>query len=394
VCGRKRYSHINFFHAPLQCWDLIVVGFARIPQHTQNVLPQQRSGALIDFSAVVPAGVEAGRPLLAAGIALVVALVLGPFVIRFLRQRCGERIASDSARLNELHSSKQKTPTMGGVLIIAAFLVGAGTCVQWGTAFVWLVAGMTLLLCGVGACDDWIKLRTSKKGLTVRQKFIAQAIVAIIASVALAAIRGVAAGRATSLSGWLPEGAQWLMIPWAAFVIVGASNAVNLTDGLDGLAAGCTVITGTAMTVIISWSVGDSLVNSGTHAAVHQDAAVFSGAITAAAAGFLWFNRHPARVFMGDTGSLPIGGLLALLALACEMEFVLLITGAVFVVEVLSVILQVGWYRRTQRRVLLCSPLHNHFVFQSVKEVRIVRAFWLAACVCSLLGMVLWYASG
>jgi len=341
------------------------------------------------FGSVVFDGMAFRKPLLAGGIAFAVALVLGPFVIRILRQRCGERIASDSARLNELHASKQKTPTMGGVLIMAAFLIGAGTCVQWHTAFVWLVVGLALLLCGLGAWDDWIKLRTSKKGLTVRQKFIAQAVIAFIASAVLAAIRGFEGGPATSLSGWLPEWAQFLMIPWAAFVIVGASNAVNLTDGLDGLAAGCTVITGAAMTVIICRTAAAASISAGGDAGIVQDASIFFAAITAAAAGFLWFNKHPASVFMGDTGSLPIGGLFALLAVACQLEFVLLLTGAVFVVEVLSVMLQVAWFRRTKQRILLCSPLHNHFVFQAVKEVRIVRAFWLAALACSGLAILL-----
>ncbi|MFO1003990.1 MAG: hypothetical protein U0936_27045 [Planctomycetaceae bacterium] len=158
------------------------------------------------------------------------------------------------------------------------------------------------------------------------------------------------------------------------------SNAVNLTDGLDGLAAGCTSITAIATTIIVvvqisSSGASESLMIAGTS----------SAALAGSSAGFLWFNRFPAKVFMGDAGSLPIGGIIAITALMSGTEFLLLLTGVVFVAETLSVMLQVFWFRRTGRRILLCSPLHNHFVFQKVPEAKIVRWFWLTAAATAIL---------
>lgn len=181
----------------------------------------------------------------------------------------------------------------------------------------------------------------------------------------------------------------WGWIPWAAFVIVGSSNAVNLTDGLDGLACGCSAIASSTMVLVIC---GISTVGGNgqdIHDSSRTVAAMSCAALAGSTFGFLWWNRHPARVFMGDAGSLPIGSLLAIAALSTGHELLLAIIGAVFVVETLSVMLQVGWYRRTRRRVLLCSPLHNHFVFRGVAETRIVIAFWLGAVLAALAGLTI-----
>jgi phospho-N-acetylmuramoyl-pentapeptide-transferase len=208
--------------------------------------------------------------------------------------------------------------------------------------------------------------------------------------VAFAAAAGVfflqiaPASSGLSLSAWLPESINWLYIPWATIVIIAVSNAVNLTDGLDGLAAGCTTITASATTVIILAGV-----SSGQGSESSMTVAASSAALAGSAAGFLWFNRFPARVFMGDAGSLPIGGILAITALMSGTELLLLLTGAVFVVETLSVMLQVFWFRRTGRRILLCSPLHNHFVFQKVPETKIVKWFWFTAATTAILATVL-----
>ena len=180
---------------------------------------------------------------------------------------------------------------------------------------------------------------------------------------------------------WLQTG--WAYIPWAMFVIVGTSNAVNLTDGLDGLAAGCTFVTALALGVIVVFA--EIGLNS---AGLRQDSAVMFAALTGSALGFLRFNRHPAQVFMGDAGSLPIGGLLAVAALACRLELTLALVGLVFVLETLSVMIQVAWYRQTKRRVLLCSPLHNHFVFRGIPERRIVCGFWMASVFFALAGLL------
>lgn len=331
-----------------------------------------------DSAAALTTGASWKRPALAATVAALCTLAFGPLVIRQLKQRFHERIASDSARLNELHAGKKNTPTMGGLLLMFAFWTASAVSPRHSSPLAWLIFGTSLALCSVGAFDDWIKLRTSKKGLTVRQKLAAQTIIAAAASTGLFFLRDPSvASSATSLLHWLPASVQWLFIVWSTFVIVASSNAVNLTDGLDGLAAGCTAICSAAMVAILV-----SIMRT-SDSSTHHDSAVFLSAMAGACLGFLRFNRHPARVFMGDTGSLPLGGLLGVLSVACQMELLLLLTGIVFVVEAASVIVQVFWYRRTGRRILLCSPLHNHFVFQQVKETRIVAAFWaVTAIVC------------
>lgn len=344
---------------------------------------------------LLPEQAAAGPLLLAGGLAFLVSLVLGPVVIRGLKARFQERIASDSVKLNELHAAKQHTPTMGGLLILISFLAGSSIAVSWTSLWTWLVFVISVLLCGVGATDDWIKLRTTRKGLTVRQKLVAQIVIATVASIGLFCVLPQTGYSRFSLSGWLPESLYFLMIPWSVFIIVATSNAVNLTDGLDGLAAGCTAICGLAMTLLIAWQVHEIQEITRTEfskratdesvAAVQWDSALFMISLSGAALGFLWFNRHPARVFMGDAGSLPIGGLLGLLALGSRMELLLLLTGVVFVAETVSVMIQVTWYRRTGRRILLCSPLHNHFVFLRIPERRIVTGFWIL----SLFGVLL-----
>jgi phospho-N-acetylmuramoyl-pentapeptide-transferase len=322
--------------------------------------------------------------LTAAVAALVVTLIAGPTTIRCLKRRFRERIVTDSARLNELHASKKNTPTMGGLMIIGAVLVGALPHVRFNMAATWLILYVTLALMILGAYDDWIKLKTQRKGLTVRQKFVAQVVIGVIAATWLVLIRESAGANSSSVPSIFERllSSRWFFILWGTLVIVGSSNAVNLTDGLDGLAAGCTAITGTALTITI-------LRLADASSTTCPEAAIFSAALSGSAIGFLFFNKHPARLFMGDAGSLPIGGLLAIIALCCHVELTLLIAGTVFVVETLSVILQVFWYRRTGQRILLCSPLHNHFVFQGRREPRIVAAFWSAAAMCSVIGVLL-----
>ena len=324
----------------------------------------------------------------AAAIALLMSLVLGPFVIGWLRSRFRERIASDSNRLNELHASKKDTPTMGGVLIVGTFLASVVTQIGVASCLLWIIIGGTLSLMAIGSYDDWIKLRTTRKGLTVQQKFLAQILVSFAIAMGLQCLNPIAASEhnVALLGVALPNSTSWLFLPWSTLVIVATTNSVNLTDGLDGLAAGCSAITGLALTVILASNASVSTVPSWS-----SEAAITCAALTGSTLGFLWFNRHPARVFMGDAGSLPIGGILAISTLACRIELSLFLIGAVFVVETLSVVMQVAWYRRTRRRILLCSPLHNHFVFQGVRENKIVTGFWIAAALCSALGIaILW----
>jgi phospho-N-acetylmuramoyl-pentapeptide-transferase len=200
---------------------------------------------------------------------------------------------------------------------------------------------------------------SGRKGLTVLQKLMWQLL--------FAGILGVWLGW----SQW-PQGEQggssytlWLFVIWTMFWVAGGSNAVNLTDGLDGLAAGSVVLSGAALAIVIGIQ------------AERAEWCVVPAVLAGTSAAFLWYNRHPARVFMGDAGALPLGAVLGLCTVAAGVELGMVVCGVVFVVELMSVVLQVLWYRRTRRRLLLCSPLHNHFVFAGVTEQRIVRGFWL-----------------
>lgn len=317
--------------------------------------------------------------------ALLTTLVFGPFCIRCLKSRFRERIASDSVHLNALHAAKKNTPTMGGILIVGSTLISLLAWADRSSPLVWLNCLTLVFLLLLGGVDDWIKLKTSRKGLTVRQKLGFQCMIALLAAIGVWVIRSHANVPASITlpfaSTTISPGPIW--IPWAVLVIVGASNAVNLTDGLDGLATGCTAITSTFLAVSIACGV--SVIADD---ASRQTSIISSAALAGSTLGFLWWNRHPARVFMGDAGSLPIGGLLALAALSTGCELILAILGIVFVAETLSVIIQVAWYRRTGRRVFLCSPLHNHFVFRGIAEQKIVNRLWLAAMLAGLLGLM------
>lgn len=317
-------------------------------------------------------------------LSLFLSLVFGPHLIRWLKSRFTERIASDSTTLNELHAAKKNTPTMGGLLISGTAVLSILCFNDASSPLPWLFCGTVLALTLLGASDDWIKLRTHRTGLTARQKLWVQLIVSVAAATVMYLLK-----RETGSSGIvhvpgiaIPMQLDIYWIPWAVFVIVGASNAVNLTDGLDGLASGASAILCIALVVIIC---GSSL--AGVDGQSRTVAAISCGALAGSTLGFLWWNRHRAQIFMGDTGSLPIGGLLAIATLATGTELLLAMTGFVFVVETLSVILQVAWYRRTKRRILLCSPLHNHFVFRGVAEPKIVLWFWMAAITAAVLGV-------
>jgi len=330
------------------------------------------------------------RAALAAGLSFVVAVLLGPRWIAWLADRFREPIKSDSAEISHLHRKKHATPTMGGLFIVAALFASALLFNDWENGFVMpalvVVGGMTLL----GIVDDLVKLRTPAKGVSARCKLIGQIVVAGIAAVMLYRVQ---AGSADGLLLHIPLTAAPLhlglwFIPLAAFVIVGTSNAVNLTDGLDGLAGGCLIAATVAVTGLV-------------YAAGHAQWAAYlgvpripqAGEMTVLAAamiggvlGFLWFNCHPAQVFMGDTGALPLGGLLGFLAVVARQELLLIVIAGVFVVEALSVILQVGYFKWRQQRLFRCAPLHHHFQLLGWPENKIVVRFWIAAALCALLG--------
>lgn len=331
------------------------------------------------------------RIVLASISSFLFAILLGPLAIRWLEKRFRERVDSASEKLNEIHASKNSTPTMGGIFIVGSILISAFLWADLSNRYVQLgilvAAGFALL----GAYDDWIKLSTSQNGLKPRQKLIVQALLSTI-------VGGVLYYNHSQLH----SGLDLIMpvtrltcylgiffIPWSILVLVGSSNAVNLTDGLDGLASGCMVFAGSSFAGL-TYLAGHKVMAEYLQMPYIPGAGELSiilGAAVGAVLGFLWFNCYPAQVFMGDTGSLPLGALLGLAALVIRQEALLVIAGGIFVVETLSVILQVTWFKRTGNRVLACSPLHNHFLFKGQHEMKIVVRFWICSALLAIIAI-------
>ena len=299
-------------------------------------------------------------------IALSMVLIAGRPAIRLLARFCREPNFSNSKKLEALHAHKDRTPTMGGLLILAAIATTSLLFAEITTP-AFLLGAVVLVGFGIiGLLDDSFKLHTGRKGLSAKTKLLAQLAVATIAAVLL--YRTTDTGLHIPLIGDTIPIDRWY-IPLAVFIITGSSNAVNLTDGLDGLAAGCLACCFGAMTLFALFI---------THTTT-PSIAVMLAATTGAVIGFWRFNRYPARVFMGDVGSLPLGALLGLFALLTGLELVLAVLGIIFVAEALSVIIQVGAFKLKKRRVFLCAPLHHHFQFLGWSETTIVRRFHLVA---------------
>ncbi|MBD3675145.1 MAG: phospho-N-acetylmuramoyl-pentapeptide-transferase [Planctomycetaceae bacterium] len=331
------------------------------------------------------------RIALASVTAFLMSLLLGPFAIRWLKRRCKERIASDSEHLNELQADKDQTPTMGGLFIVASLVIAI---LLWGDLsnhFTLLGLFTVISFATLGAIDDWTKLSTTRNGLRARQKLAVQALLAAIISGFLY-FELSSVPRGLELIWPLGNNGLYLgvgFILWALLVLVGSSNAVNLTDGLDGLATGCSLMSGAAFAAI-AYLAGHKVLSSYlsiTYIPGSGEIAILLGALVGAMLGFLWFNCYPAQVFMGDTGSLAIGALLAFSALVTRQEILWVVIGGIFVIETLSVIFQVGWFRMTGRRLIRCSPLHNHFLFKGDHEIKIVVRFWIGAALLAIVGM-------
>ncbi len=342
------------------------------------------------------------RAALSAVVSFLVALLIGPKMIAWLRYRkIGEDTGkSDSAVLKQLHHDKKGTPTMGGVLIMASLFITVGLFGQWRNLYVVLAMFGTAALTFVGALDDWIKLNHVKQsGLSARAKMLLQVAVCLALSYAIYLIARNSGYKSPFLlripflkDAWIDlsfwAGAPYVVV--AAFVMVGCSNAVNLTDGLDGLATGCSVMATLALTVII-YVVGREDFTRYLllpHVPGAAELTIVGAALAGSSLGFLWFNAYPAQVFMGDTGSLPIGGLLGYLAVVARQELVLPFIGGLFVIEALSVMLQVGWFKLSKgKRILRCAPLHHHFQFLGWHEVKVVTRFWIVGAICAIIGL-------
>ncbi len=324
--------------------------------------------------------------------ALILSFYFGPKIIRWLKskQAEGQPIRLDGPESHLL--TKKGTPTMGGVMILLS--VGLSTLIwaDLSNPYVWIVLLVTVGFGAIGFYDDYLKLtKRNTKGLSSRQKIVAQAIISLIAAY------GIQHFTPASLSGMVAVpffksiliDAGMMYLVFAMIVMIGASNAVNLTDGLDGLAivpimivAGCFAL--------IAYLVGNAVFAN--YLQLHfipgsGELAVFCAALVGASLGFLWFNAPPAQVFMGDTGSLAFGGALGVISVITKHEFVLAIIGGLFVIEAVSVIVQVVSFKLTGKRVFKMAPIHHHFEKLGWKEPTIVIRFWIVACIFALLGL-------
>jgi phospho-N-acetylmuramoyl-pentapeptide-transferase len=331
------------------------------------------------------------RTALASVTAFLLAIAFGPLAIRWLKNRFRERIESGSKRLNELQANKSKTPTMGGLFVVGAICIAI---LLWGdlsSRYVQLALVVAIGFAALGAIDDWIKLSTSRNGLSIRQKLLVQIALSLVVGFFLYR-EHLTKPHGLELIWPIGNRGIWLgggFVFWCVLVLVGGSNAVNLTDGLDGLATGCMVFAGSAF-VALTYLAGHSVLAgylSIPYIPGCGELSIVLGAMVGAMLGFLWFNCYPAQVFMGDTGALAIGALLALAALATRQEMLLVVVGGIFVVETVSVILQVGWYRLTGGRLIACSPLHNHFLFKGQHEFKIVVRFWIGSALLAIMAV-------
>jgi phospho-N-acetylmuramoyl-pentapeptide-transferase len=332
------------------------------------------------------------RAILGALTALVLSLAFGPYLIhRLSKQRIGQQIREVGP---VSHLPKAGTPTMGGALILIAILVSTLLWADLGNRFVWIVLVVMLAFGVVGFVDDYKKLVLGNaEGLRPRSKYFWQSLAAFGAAVVLYVTAENPAVEHALLIPYFPD----LVIPlglvaylvFVYFVIVGASNGVNLTDGLDGLAIMPTVLVGGALGVF-AWAAGNVVFSSYLdipYVAGAGELLFFCAALAGAGLGFLWFNSYPAQVFMGDVGALALGASLGLVAVVVRQELVLFIMGGVFVVETVSVIIQVASYKMTGRRIFRMAPLHHHFELKGWAEPKVIVRFWIITVILVLIGL-------
>jgi phospho-N-acetylmuramoyl-pentapeptide-transferase len=324
--------------------------------------------------------------------ALVISFVVGPPLIRWLRERQGEGqpIRPDGPPSHLLR--KRGTPTMGGTLILLALTLATLLWADLSNGYVWVVLLITLGFGGIGLVDDWTKLtHRSSHGISARLKLLLQSLIALLAAVCIALLTGNPLGTGLAIPFFkdVLVPLHVLFFPFAALVMVGASNAVNLTDGLDGLAIVPTMIACSCF-ALIAYLVGNAIFANYLGIPFvpgSGELAVFCGAMVGASLGFLWFNAPPAMVFMGDTGSLSAGGALGAVAVVTKHELVLAMVGGLFVLETVSVVVQVASFKLTGKRVFRMAPLHHHFEQKGWEEPTIVIRFWIIAVILALIGL-------
>lgn len=337
------------------------------------------------------------RAVGAAVTSFLLCLLFGDRVIRrLISLKLGQpiRTKEEVHKLAELHGGKRGTPTMGGVLLLGSVVVSTLIWARPDNQFVWLALFALVWLGGIGFLDDYLKVTKKKSdGLPGRLKLVAQFALAGLVS-AFFLLNPSLQVQAQEL--FVPFYKQpvvhslgWLTFLFFALVIVGTSNAVNLTDGLDGLATGCTITAAFAY-ALIAYAAGNAKIARYLDIPYYPQAgelAVLCLALVGAGMGFLWFNCHPARVFMGDTGSLAIGGVLGVVAICTKQEMLLLVVGGIFVIEALSVILQVASFKLRGKRIFRMSPIHHHFELLGWKENTVIVRFWILSILFAFLGL-------
>ncbi len=328
------------------------------------------------------------RSIYALLTALVLSIVLGPRVIEWLRRiKCGQYIQEDGPQ----HQIKAGTPTMGGLFMCGVTLFSVLLWADLSNVYIWLTifvyAGYGL----VGLFDDYLKLvKQNNTGLRPWGKFSGQVIVSVGAVSVLLIMPGYSSELLVPFFKGIRPDLHLFYLPFAVLVMVGASNGVNLTDGLDGLAIGPSVVTAGCFALFI-YVCGHYVLADYLQVAFIPgvgEVTVFCGAFLGAGLGFLWFNAYPAQVFMGDVGSLSIGGALGFMAVLCKQELLLMIVGGLFVVETLSVVLQVGYFKMSGgKRIFRMAPLHHHFELKGVPESKIIIRFWILSILLALLAL-------
>ncbi len=331
------------------------------------------------------------RAIMSIFTGLGIALWIGPKVIRRLQLlQIGQVVRNDGP---ESHFSKAGTPTMGGIMILFSVLISVLLWTRLSNVYVWVVLFVLLSFGTIGFIDDYRKvIRKDPKGLIARWKYLWQSVSALLVAIFLYASATHDAQTVLVVpffKALLPQ-LGLLFIPLVYFVIVGTSNAVNLTDGLDGLAIMPTVMVAAGL-ALVAWATGNVNFAAYLHIPYVPDTAeltIVCTAIVGAGLGFLWFNTYPAQVFMGDVGSLALGALLGVIAVLVRQEFLLLIMGGVFVMETLSVILQVGSYKLRGQRIFRMAPIHHHYELKGWPEPRVIVRFWIITLVLVLLALI------
>ncbi len=329
------------------------------------------------------------RTIYASLTAFLVCFLLGPWVIRKLSyMQVGQYIREDGP---QTHHQKAGTPTMGGALIIFAVAVSTLLWADLTNYFIWIVLLVLLGFGAIGFADDYLmQVKKRNKGLTGRGKLILQTLLALATGLLVVLCPGFTTQVTVPFFKHAAPNLAWGYVFFAAFVIVGASNAVNLTDGLDGLAIGPVIIAAVTY-MIFAYVAGHVKIAQYlqiSYVTGSGEVAIFCGALAGAGLGFLWFNAYPAQVFMGDVGSLSLGGSLGAVAVITKQEILLVIVGGLFVIEALSVIFQVGFFKMTKgKRIFRMAPLHHHFELKGWPEPKVIVRFWIIAIALALIAM-------